>query len=146
MIIMEFRLQRAKGKLNGSEEEIELKFVETPLWVRDRLVEILKHSSKGRSSCHGNAVVALACLVSVTSGYFKTVGESESKALKAVSERLSQEHWTSKVTETILCVLNPKHKTNEEVFSWLKSVCVSLLFHLYVVYCFRFLESEGQLF
>ncbi|KAG1664438.1 Focadhesin [Nymphon striatum] len=94
----ELKFQQSKGKLNGSEKEIEAK-----------------------ASCQGNAVIALASLLTVSSNYFKNLSDKEQNVLKEATEHMQQAHWECVISETILGVINSKHKTSEDTLRWLRN-------------------------
>ncbi|XP_076354475.1 focadhesin isoform X2 [Tachypleus tridentatus] len=115
---IELELQKARGRLDWSDQSFSVKLQNSWLWVRDRIIETIRNASKGKPSSQANSVLAVGGLIAAV---IKFVGsmDDQSVASQDSTDYVVHKHWVSAAIETILCALDPYRKHSKNVFSWL---------------------------
>ncbi|XP_054719746.1 focadhesin-like [Uloborus diversus] len=115
----ELELQASHGHMQFTDEELKFKSKSAWLWVRDRLINLIKTNIKNTPTSHANAVFAVAGLVSALEKFYSSL-EEESKVLSDESgDFVSHQIFQTEYTETLLCALDPDYKLSGKVHSWL---------------------------
>ncbi|XP_067139213.1 LOW QUALITY PROTEIN: focadhesin [Centruroides vittatus] len=82
--------------------------------VRENLLEIIKRQSKEKPSTPANAIMAV---VGLAVSFWKY--ENTAKCYKLENSEEHHLEFILKITETMICILDPSRKPNSEVIGWL---------------------------
>ncbi|GFY42098.1 uncharacterized protein TNIN_274901 [Trichonephila inaurata madagascariensis] len=89
------------------------------LWVRDRLLNVIKTSVKNAPTSHANAIFAIAGLI-LASNKFQASLDDSTRALSDDNENFTNHQiFVTEYTETIICAMIPNYQTKGSVHSWL---------------------------
>ncbi|GFT46204.1 focadhesin [Nephila pilipes] len=115
----ELELQRNLGHRDFTPEDFNLQCKCAWLWVRDRLLNVIKTSVKNAPTSHANAIFAIAGLL-LASNKFQASLDDSTKALSDDNENFTNHQvFVAEYTETIICAMIPNYQTKGSVHSWL---------------------------
>ncbi|GFX84690.1 focadhesin [Trichonephila clavipes] len=115
----ELELQRNLGHREFTPEDFNLQCKCAWLWVRDRLLNVIKTSVKNAPTSHANAIFAIAGLI-LASNKFQASLDDSTRALSDDNENFTNHQiFVTEYTETIICAMIPNYQTKGSVHSWL---------------------------
>lgn len=115
----ELELQRKLGHREFTAEDFNLHCKCAWLWVRDRLLNVIKTSVKNAPTSHANAIFAISGLI-LASNKFQANLDDSTRALSDDNENfINHQIFVTEYTETIICAMIPNYKTKGSVHSWL---------------------------
>ncbi|KAF8791672.1 Focadhesin like protein [Argiope bruennichi] len=115
----ELDLQRSLGHREFTPEEFNLQCKCAWLWVRDRLLSVIKTSVKNAPTSHANAIFAISGLIQASNKFQASLDDS-TKALSDDNESYTNHQvFATEYTETVICAMISNYKTKGKVHSWL---------------------------
>ncbi|XP_078656308.1 focadhesin-like isoform X4 [Branchiostoma floridae x Branchiostoma belcheri] len=103
-------LEMQQKHQTDTEEEIKYKQDVAWLWVRDKLVDIIKTASVGTPTAQANSVLAVAGLAGTVMRYMASLGAEATRIQQEASEHNSCSHWLGMLTDLLMCVADSKYK------------------------------------
>ncbi|XP_066272306.1 focadhesin-like isoform X1 [Branchiostoma lanceolatum] len=103
-------LEMQKKHQTDTEEEVKYKQDVAWLWVRDKLVDIIKTASVGNPTAQANSVLAVAGLAGTVMRYMASLGAEATRIQQEASEHNSCPHWLGMLTDLLMCVADSKYK------------------------------------
>ncbi|XP_066271625.1 focadhesin-like [Branchiostoma lanceolatum] len=103
-------LEMQQKHQTDTEEEIKYKQDVAWLWVRDKLVDIIKTASVGNPTAQANSVLAVAGLAGTVMRYMASLGAEATQIQQEASEHNSCPHWLGMLTDLLMCVADSKYK------------------------------------
>lgn len=117
----ELDLQRSHGHLKESAEKITFMMDTAWLWVRDQLMELIKITSRSKSSSLANAVFAVGGLVKALDKFYGCLEDKAKDVAAECHDFTDHKTFQKQCVETIVCAMNPNYKPSSKtkVLSWL---------------------------
>ncbi|NXF86617.1 FOCAD protein, partial [Eubucco bourcierii] len=112
----ELEMQLKHGKEDP--EAVQYKQFTAWLWVRDMLTDVIKGASKESPVVKGNTIFALTGLAVAVAKYESSLSSDSEGMPEAEPHFLPTKHWISRVTETLLSIVNSRYHPKGEVFPW----------------------------
>ncbi|CAH1275952.1 FOCAD [Branchiostoma lanceolatum] len=103
-------LEMQQKHQTDTEEEVKYKQDIAWLWVRDKLVDIIKTASVGNPTAQANSVLAVAGLAGTVMKYMASLGAEATRIQQEASEHNSCPHWLGMLTDLLMCVADSKYK------------------------------------
>ncbi|XP_035663139.1 focadhesin-like [Branchiostoma floridae] len=103
-------LEMQQKHQTDTEEEVKYKQDVAWLWVRDKLVDIIKTASVGNPTAQANSVLAVTGLASTVMRYMASLGAEATRIQQEASEHNSCSHWLGMLTDLLMCVADSKYK------------------------------------
>ncbi|XP_035213180.1 focadhesin-like isoform X2 [Stegodyphus dumicola] len=115
----ELELQNSHGHLNLSPDELKNQCKLAWLWVRDRLICLIKTSAKKGPASHANSMFALTGLIYATNKFYTSLDDSSKVFCDESQNYIKHQDFLIEYTETVLCAILPDFQPNGNVHSWL---------------------------
>ncbi|XP_042899140.1 focadhesin isoform X1 [Parasteatoda tepidariorum] len=115
----ELELQRNLGHITVTTEEFNFQCKTAWLWVRDRILNLIKTCVKNAPTSHANAIYAIAGLVRALIKYHSSLDDASKTLCDELENFSKHDIFIAECAETILCAMKNDYQPKGKVHSWL---------------------------